>query len=322
MMRLTLTALLTFGGAGVAHAQDATGCPARAEAYKIEDTPAATIIHCRCTSGYHAENGECVAPPPPSKSRLSCLVAQARIDADLRQIETQRQLAAENQLQFAEWDKMSDDGHKDLLKAGVELAVGSYAAQEVTAGKDIDALEKQANALAKSAYSVNKLKQIKAELEASGIPFNSFVAKLTAKAGLDAKDSWELAKGSMHDGFRAAAGTDAKLASELNDPEFREALLGPPEETTAYEHTANTVNAAVGQLAGMKDFLGDYVAITAPTVRITSFVIDAGYADLEIWFAANGRAQADQTAGQLARAADLIVPKYWHDMDAKENCVP
>jgi len=68
--------------------------------------------------------------------------------------------------------------------------------------------------------------------------------------------------------------------------------------------------------------LKHYEDVTGPAVRVTSFVIDAGYADLQIWLAAGGAAQADETAGQLARAAGLMQAKYRADFEAQKTCTP
>ncbi|GLR66881.1 hypothetical protein GCM10010909_15610 [Acidocella aquatica] len=315
-------ALLVLGGAcNGAFAQSAT-CPAHSSSYLVEDSGATTVIHCRCDPGYHIGAGACVPTPLPVAPRLSCTVAKARVAADLEQFAKQRELAVENQVQFNEWKDLGKDGRNNLMIAGLKLAVGTYAAQEIVAGKDLDALEEDTKTLENSVTSMQKLKQAKAELAAEGIPLNALVPRLAAKRALEASDSWELSKGAMNDAFRAAAGTNAQLATELNDPQFRNALLGPPEETTTYDHAANALNATVGVLTGMKNIFGHYTDITGPTVLVTSFVIDAAYADLQLWFASRGTAQANHTAGQLARAAGLMQAKYTRDLTDAQSCAP
>jgi hypothetical protein len=322
-------AVLALSGIGVAHAQDTSGCPAHSAAYKIEDTSTATIVHCHCATGYHATNGECVPPPPPpSTPRLSCAVAEERVRADLEQIQRQRELAVENQAQFAEWNKIGNDGKQDLLKATLELTAGTYASNLEHVSAEMKALQTQEAALSASVKAANtsaraadlaKLKQLTSELLSQKI---SFGLQTTAKTGLDAAESWELAQGTMHDGFSAAASTDAQLAAEMENPSVREDLLGPKDENPLYEHTASVVKAALGELVDSGKLLEHYKAVTGPTVRVASFVIDGAYADLEIWFAANGADQADQTAGQLARAAGVMQAKFRQDMQAKQTCTP
>jgi hypothetical protein len=314
----------------VSHAQDATGCPANAAAYKIVDTPDATIVHCHCTPGYSAAGGECVPPPPPpSVPRPACSVVEERIAADLEQIHHQRDLATENAAQFAEWNAMGKDGRKDFLKASVELAAGTYAADLEDVTKDMGALQAE-TAAANAGVStlrfnpqryadLQKLKQLTAQLDAVKINFGLMTL---AKTGLDADESWELAQGAMHDGFAAAAGTNAQLASALEDPSVHEALLGPEDEDPFYEHVANVTKAALGELVDSGKLLEHYKSVTGPSVRVASFVIDGAYADLELWFAASGADTADQTAGQLARAAGIMQAKYRDDIQARQTCVP
>ena len=312
-------ALLCFAG-HAALAQSAS-CPAHSAAYRVEQSPTLTVIHCRCDSGYYISGGACVLPPPPPPG-LSCAVARARVAADLAEFAKERKLALENAVQLEEWQKLGKEGRNGLMMAGIKFAVGTYAAQEIVAGKHLDDLEEATNALENNAYSLQKLNQVKAELTAEGIPLDKLIPRLAAQRALDASDSWSLSKGAMHDAFAAAAKTDAQLANELNTPQFRDSLIAPSDDEDTKEHIGDVLSTIFGELVSMRDMAGDYVDITVPAVNAGSFIVDSAYAGLQLWYASHGAAQANQTDTQLARAVGLMRAKYGRDLTDEQTCTP
>jgi hypothetical protein len=330
---IALTLLGTLSGLHVARASDLTGCPAHSIAYKIEDTPSATIIHCHCAPGYGAAGGQCQPPPPPpSVPRLACSVVEARIADDLKQIATQRQLATQNQAQLRDANKLGGKAAKDMLNAAGELTIGVAAAEDERETQSIETLEQQTARLEAAIPDVTD----KDTLEAAMTRLHSLNSQLDAtqtnadfkelvRNGMDARESWQLGRGAINDGFTAAASVNDKVAAQLEDPTFRQIVLGQapgeePEDNALYEHTADVVKALVSQTAEHAAFLAHYKSITGPTITWTSFTIDAAYADLELWFAADSADQADQNAGQLARAAGVMQEAFKRDMQARQTC--
>ena len=321
---ILVAAFAAVAAGGVARAQSAS-CPAHAAAYKTEETADATIIHCRCVAGYHASGGACVLDAP---APLSCTVAQARIDADLREIQEQRDLAAKNQAQLADAHGLGTKGLTDLLKAAAQFSADRYGQNANEVNQQVDKLEQQAEIYAEGVntlkYNPDRyldlqlLKRTSAELRT--VKFTQ-AKKIIASEG---PASWVLARDTMNNGFVTAAAFNGQLATELNDPKFQTALFGEEADTHSirYDTMANTLKAALSVVADNAKFLADYTEITGPTITYTSFVIDGAYADLELWFAAKSADQADQNAGQLARAAGLMQAKYQRDFQARQTCTP
>ncbi len=306
-----------------------TGCPAHAQAVATEQADNTTIVHCQCDPGYHIGGGACVPVPLPAKPRLSCAVARERVAADLEQIGKQRELAAENQAQLAEWNGMGKEGRNNLVKASLVLVAGTYAANVDEVGKDMATVQQDADALAARVGTVKfnpdryadlqQLKAVTAELKPLKL---SYYTKTAAGAAVDAQTSWEMSKNAMHDTFSGALAVNTQLSAQLTDPNVREALLGPPDDNPLRLHLMDALNQAVDVTAKAVPFLKQYEDVTGPTIRITDFVIDASLADLQIWFSANGAAQGDDTAGALARAAGVMQAKYRQDVDSRKTCVP
>ncbi|WP_298282253.1 hypothetical protein [Acidocella sp.] len=340
MTRMLMASALLCGMLGapaIAAAQALTGCPAHSDAYKIEDTASATIIHCRCVSGFGAQGGQCLPPaPPPSAPKLSCAVAQARIARDLAQIQYQRHLATQNQAQFADARALGGHAAKDMLTAAGELTLSVAAAEDGEETKAIDSLEEQTTQLEAQIPNItdkdelqtamSNLQQLNDRL--SNVQANADLKELV-RNGMDARESWALGRNALHDGFTAAASVNDKIAQQLENPQFRQIVLNEEpgaekedENSTLWEHTADVLNSVVSETADNAKFLSHYSAITGPTITWTSFTIDAAYADLELWFAAQSADQADQNAGQLARAAGVMQDTFKHDMQARQTCTP
>ncbi|WP_297371991.1 hypothetical protein [Acidocella sp.] len=323
-----------LGAPMAAWAQAQTGCPAHSVAYKIEETASATIVHCHCATGFAAQGGQCLPPaPPPGAPRISCAVAAQRIARDLAQIQHQRELATQNQAQFADARNLGGKAAKDMLTAAGELTIGVAAAEDEHETEAISALTDQTAQLEAQIPTISDkdeletamshLRQLDSQLDA--VQDNAGFKELV-RNGMDARESWKLGQGALHDGFTAAASVNDQIAQQLDNPQFRQAVLGEePGETkddALWDHSADVLKELVSQTAEHAQFLSHYQAITGPAITWTSFTIDAAYADLELWFAAQSADQADQNAGQLARAAGVLQQTFKTDMQARQTCTP
>jgi hypothetical protein len=281
--------------------------------------------------GYHVAGGACVPIPLPAQPRLSCTVAQARIAGDLQQIAQQQKLAAENQVQLAEWSSLGNEGKWDLLKASGKLILGTYAANlEQVQGKmdkiqeAIKTYDSRLSSLSKvnvqnQVATLNALAKETAELRAIRVPF---VLKSAADATLNADTAWDVSKNAMHDGFRTAAAADQELADKLNDPSVRDTLLGPPDSDPQQELMNTVLSEGSQEVAKSELGAEEYESFSGPTVRVASFILDASLADLKIYLSAQGAEQGDANAGALARAAGMMQTKYRQDYEARKTCVP
>lgn len=323
-MRCLILALLGFSivTLGLCRPAAAQSCPAHSEPYETTVEADVITVHCQCLAGYAMSGGSCPqAPATPLPA--ACKAAEARVKADREIVAKQREQELVSAEDLKGWTELGYEGRKDLVKASIVLVVGMYAADADQVEEHINELQEAvdaAPALAKSpaaAAELAAINQTRAKLASLQLPY---LMKQTGAYWLEQNSAVELGKKAVNDGFRAAAGADEQLAAQLQDPQLREALLGPEVETTERDHVLSVLNETIGAVLDTVPKFKSLAQATGPWTRGAAFVFDAGLADAQIWLSANRAAQGDDNAGTLAAAAGVIQAKFKRDVDALKAC--
>jgi hypothetical protein len=299
----------------------AASCPAHSEPYATTVSGNVITIHCQCLQGYAMSGGSCppVAPPPP----IACRLARSRVAADREIVARQQEQELASGEDLRGWTELGLEGRKDLVTASATLVAGMYAADAEGVETEVDDLQEAVNAAAETTGDApigNELAAINATKTQLAKLQLSFLLKQTAADALEQNSAWELGKQAVNDGFRAAAGADQTLAAQLQDPELREQLLGPAEESTAWNHVLTVLKESADVALDTLPKLKALGQATGPYTRVAAFVADASLADLQIWLSADAAAQGDDNAGALAAAAGVMQAKYRRDVQALATC--
>jgi hypothetical protein len=306
--------------------------------------PAAAIAAGKCPAGYHQtgeqdehrgnttikhavcapDDDDSPAPAPPEPQAVSCARAQEQADLDRAAVEQIQQTAEENQSELSEWTRMNTDAQKGALWAGVEFAMSSYAADTERMASSASKLESRAEFLARKLTTSRKQKirlQYLTELQGvtSSLPSAKRVllAKKTVLLASNIDQAWGVARGTMQNEFRVAAKHDASLQQLLKDPGFRDAFAGDSPTT---EVLSSLADQALDDAVKAASSIEQYEKFTGPTVRAGVFVREEAYNALKSLLSTNRVLQANDVAGELAKASGVLEGRYKKSVDALRSC--
>lgn len=260
-----------------------------------------------------------------AESVLSCTKANQRAAELVKSIESERGQSETNQEQLKEWTNEGKAGGEALLKDSVKAAFGVYAADSDAIKEEAEELERAAQTSGSRALSnsynasrvadLNALKQQQGELDA----MRGVVARTTI-LNADTITAWDVSRDSMHNTFRTAAQSNSNFAKLVDDPQFRDSLLGPPDENSR-RALLETAIAETSQLLGKAALrLGRYEAFTGPMVRLVDFALNASLDTYQVYLSTDRVEQFDANAGALAKHAGVLQKRYKTVIDRLREC--
>ena len=316
---------LAVGGLFLPSRAQAQTCPPNSEPYSTEETSTGTTTHCQCISGYVLTNGSCQLQP--AATQLDCDAARQRVAADRAEIDKLQSANESNQEELSSWTSMGMSAKKDFLWSAFEFVAGEYAADAEQAAESVSKLKKQAAFLSKKMTKASKLKtRLKYffeldQAEAALIPKRAtFISKKVVETAASADDAWKVSRGTMEHEFRVAAKHNAAIREQLQDPEFREAFTGDPNDAPATEVLETLSDKAIDDISKASLAAEHYAKLAGPTVRVGIFVRDAAYEALKVVLSDERVSQQADVAGQLARAASVMQERYKKSIDALRTC--
>jgi len=316
---------LLVGGLFLPARAQAQACPANSEPYSTEDTPTGTITHCQCISGYVLTNGSCQLQP--AATQPDCDAVRQQVATDRAEIDKLQSINESNQEELSSWTSMGMSAKKDFLWSAFEFVAGEYAADAEQAAESVSKLKKQAAYLNKKMIKASKQKtRLKyfmelEQAEAALTPKRAvFISKKVVETAANADQAWHVARPEMENEFRVAAKHNAAIWEQLQDPKFRDAFTGDPNDAPAEEVLGSLADQAVDDTAKALVTAERYAKLAGPTVRVGIFVRDAAYEALKVVLSDERVSQQADVAGQLARAASVMQERYKKSIDALRKC--
>jgi hypothetical protein len=259
--------------------------------------------------------------------QIDCGAAQQQAELDRAAIERLRAANEQNQEELSDWTKMNKSAQKDALWAAVEFAMADYAADAERAATSVSKLQNQVAFLTKRTAKSNKqktrlkylveLQQARAALAHARVVH---VSKKIVDTAASANDAWTVARREMEAEFRVAAKHDVRIREQLQEPGFKEAFTGDPNDAPAMEVLETLSDQAIDDISKASLAAEQYEKLAGPAVRVGIFVRDSAYSALESILSTQRVLQAADVAGRLAQASGVMQERYKKSIDALRKC--
>ena len=257
----------------------------------------------------------------------SCQMITQQAQMDRAQIERQLRTNELSQEELGEWNKLNAKAQNDAVAASAQFVLGEFVADIDPVRKSVSKVERQATELAnkvtKSRKNSTRLKYV-AQLESlldhlEPMQGNLF-DKMVVNTGLEAGNTWILARDTMYHEFRVARKHNLAIQELLRDPEFKEAFAGEDTDTPGMDVLFALTDEAVQETGKALVGLEQYERFTGPSIRAAVFVRDASYSALLSYFSTQRVLQQSDLAADLAKSAAILQQRYKKSIEALRDC--
>lgn len=259
--------------------------------------------------------------------RARCQDLSRRAESERDRIEALRRSVDLSAEELAEWTRANGEAQKGAVLASVTFVLDEYSAGLDELHGSVSKLESEAERIARRAEQSRKFEtrmRYVAQLHAIRTEWNvqwaRMMGKELARTGLEAKDTWELARNTMHHEFRVARSHDAAIRETLAEPGFREAFVGEDLDTPGLDVLSALAQKAGEDAAKLELGLARYEKFTGPSVRAAVFVRDALYSALASGLSTARVLQENEVAGSLAKGAASLQKQYAGTVKALRAC--